>query len=295
MPYAPGISYHGDQYLAQGIQSIGDNIAKVIDRRKNEATEATTLRKLAGIYDPENKDHYATMGLDDLRAAARGHALNQELQRFNTEQQFRKAQIGNWESDNARADENQALLRQQYARTSAKEQAEAGFAKDYSSGPPMVLRPDLMRQYEGESGRIRYAMSKNPGAMSHDIIGMLTRLAQQSEDPARLMTAQAKLTNAEAIANRPVKDTSKLTPYQEQSLKLRERNLNRTDRMDEIRVAQHELDNSFYPEDHPRRRELLERIDMLRKPTPQGGGNQPSGSGPSFSLDDFNDWKSKRK
>lgn len=37
------------------------------ERLKNEASEATTLRKLMSLYDPERKDHFTTMDLPNLR------------------------------------------------------------------------------------------------------------------------------------------------------------------------------------------------------------------------------------
>ena len=85
--FDPSIITQGGRSLARSIESIGETIGKWSEKRKNDATEAATLRKLAGIYDPDNKDKYTVMSLDDLRAEGKAQALKEALK---TEAEKRK-------------------------------------------------------------------------------------------------------------------------------------------------------------------------------------------------------------
>jgi hypothetical protein len=60
--------------MAEGL-AWRDAFDKAQEKKKNEAMETQSLRKLLSIYQPEGKDEYTTMNLADLRGAAQGYAL----------------------------------------------------------------------------------------------------------------------------------------------------------------------------------------------------------------------------
>ena len=292
--YAPGITYHGDQYLAGGIQSLGESIAKAHEERKRNATKAKSLRQLGGIYAPEQKDYLQTLGLDDLEAAVAGFALKADMKRQQTQEDLARAQIRNLSADNTRADANMEILKQTAQRTQARDTAQAGFAKDYAQGAPLVLRPDLYQEFQGPAGRFRYAAGRNPGAIGEDVIRTLASHAAASEDPLQQTLATAKVMNAQAAvdnANRPPKSTEK-TDYQKDSVRLRERSMNFQERRKvaaEILAQMKEIVGTS-PAEIALKKQLQERLDALQEVGASESGAGPSV--PSLGFDHFqNVWR----
>jgi hypothetical protein len=60
--------------ISSGLQSLGAGIQAAMEKKKQEASLATTLRKKLSIIQPERKDEFATMGLADLAGEDLGHA-----------------------------------------------------------------------------------------------------------------------------------------------------------------------------------------------------------------------------
>jgi hypothetical protein len=83
--------------MAEGL-AWRDAFDKRQEKKKNEAMETQSLRKLLSIYQPEGKDTYTTMGLADLRGAAQGFALKAK-----DAQDQREAQKGQREEQSAQA------------------------------------------------------------------------------------------------------------------------------------------------------------------------------------------------
>jgi len=64
MPYAPGIQYRGDQFLAQGISSLGERVQKELDTKKMEKrlVESYKTQGQAMGLDPEVLDKHSSLG-----------------------------------------------------------------------------------------------------------------------------------------------------------------------------------------------------------------------------------------
>jgi hypothetical protein len=60
--------------ISSGLQNLGAGIQAAMEKKKQEASLATTLRKKLSIIQPERKDEFATMGLADLAGEDLGHA-----------------------------------------------------------------------------------------------------------------------------------------------------------------------------------------------------------------------------
>ena len=342
MPYAPGITYHGDQTLAAGIASLGQSFKEAMNRRKAESSEAAILRKLGGIYDPDNKDRFATLSLKELRAEAQGFALKNQLEQEQAQRVFRNAQTQNLVADNTRADaflklqaeaqgfaqknqleQNQAqrafqnaqtqdlvadniradaflkLQTDQAARGIDRDKALAGFARDYSAGPPLALRPDILKQYEGPSGAFRYALGKNPGAMTADELKVLASYAARFEDPYRQEELGIKRVNAEAAATnsqRASRDPTVLTAYQRESLDLRNKAMTQREAASKLRAATDQLKALEFEADTEetasRRAQLQERIDILSGATEKKGSEKEAAApAAGISHEGFLKWR----
>lgn len=299
MPYNPGITYHGDQFLAQGLQSLGANISKAIDRKKAEGQEAVTLRKLASLYAPEQKDQFQTMSLKDLRAAAQAFAVKQQMDAQRSTMRLQDAQRENLSADNVRAGQFLDLQRAQETRAVENSKAREGFARDYSRGVPMVLRPDIMKEYAGPDGAFRYALGRNPGAITPEMLSTLTRYVTEQADPMRPAELAVKATNANAAAANASRPRNELTPYQTETLRLRERSLNDREAASQRRVVTEQLKALEFepdtPETQAKRTQLQERLDALtpKKPTKAGDTEAPAAG--ELSVDDFMQWRKGQK
>lgn len=175
MPYAPGQQYDFTPLFA-GIAQAGKNVNAFIQQKKTESQEANTLRKLMGIYQPEQKDSFTAMGLKDLRASAQAIAAKRQMENDQRAQQESAARLNNLQADNTRADAFLKLNQDQFNQTQqrqTKEEAAAerlraaatGFARDLGSGPPLVLRPETLDQFSGPAGRMDWALQRNPEAV----------------------------------------------------------------------------------------------------------------------------------
>lgn len=124
MPYNPGnwgVYAQSLQSLGQAGSdaggSIGDAIASIGERKKNEAKMAKTLRSFLGTVDPENKETYEAMGLAQLQGKADAMAVNRakELhdQRVSESQQLMKMRRQQFRADRTKrqrlADFNAAI------------------------------------------------------------------------------------------------------------------------------------------------------------------------------------------
>lgn len=98
MPYAPGISYHGDQYLFQGISSAGQSLGEGIDQAIQRGRQLKAMRAMAvdGLgMDPDQVDG---MSLPQLQGTLAGEALKrsnlgQQLQQQLTQSETEKNQM----------------------------------------------------------------------------------------------------------------------------------------------------------------------------------------------------------
>lgn len=59
---------------------VAEWVGGLVDKNKQDAAETASLRKLAAIYNPEGKDKYTAMGLNDLRGEVKGFTLKQVLE-----------------------------------------------------------------------------------------------------------------------------------------------------------------------------------------------------------------------
>lgn len=100
MPYNPGVVDRSGEILAAGISQGFNNAAGVIDVFGNRAAKAKVLRKALELYDPEGKDKYAAMGLEDLEGAQTGLTMSKlkqqqdaQLQREEVETNLAKLRL----------------------------------------------------------------------------------------------------------------------------------------------------------------------------------------------------------
>lgn len=121
MPYDPGISYHGDQYVAQSNQAAWQAIGGLLEHfsqqkeaeKEQDKQRARKFKSLVEYADTAGivpKDRAITMDVDSLEGAVQGHAAKQvfdksaaELQKFAQEQQDRTA-LGHFGQDYATGD-----------------------------------------------------------------------------------------------------------------------------------------------------------------------------------------------
>lgn len=313
MPYAPGITYRGDQNLAAGIASLGESLGRMAEQRKQDGRKATLLRNLWAAYKPDEKDVAATKSLPELEGMVQGAAVQQRLQEQQGLERLRQAQITNLNADNARSDENLALLREQNVRTKRRDEGLAGFARDFAAGPEVsgILRqPDVAEAFPGIAEqatspleRLRFAMQRNPDGVTGDLVQTLVRAAAEAADPNRKAMADAKLINAEATlknAERP-RGGKELTPYQEQTLELRKLAMDDRRRISERAAVMKQLDGLIFepkgPEVDAKRAQLQERLEALSG-EPKGTSTDAvatKGGSPAFGFDDFTTWKGSRK
>lgn len=185
MPYNPGISADFSP-IAQGLANLGANVRQFAQKRKVEADEAKTLRRLAEIYAPEQKDRIATMGLADLRGEVQGAAITMAQKKAQMEQDRMAFDQRQAEEQGRRSNEYLAL-QQQFAMDAQQKQRAADqtnqaftkFAQEYAAGPPAVLRPDLFDQANTPEGRLNYALKRNPQAAAGQNFSDFARMVQQ--------------------------------------------------------------------------------------------------------------------
>jgi len=192
MPYNPGISYRGDEYLFRGIESLGANISKVIDRKKAEGQEAANLRKLGGIYAPEMKAELQTKSLKELRALGAAWAAQQQMQAQQSAMNLQSAQANNLTADNERANQFLQLQRAQDQRAAGRASGMEALARDYveMEVPAFLRSPDVVAAFPGiveRAGspleRLRYAMGRNPNGVTPEMLNILTRYVTEQVRP----------------------------------------------------------------------------------------------------------------
>lgn len=72
MPYAPGISYHGDQHLFNGLSRLGENLEKYVDEQKKQHNLGKAAQMFVDNADPKtladlniNPDAFKNLGSKD--------------------------------------------------------------------------------------------------------------------------------------------------------------------------------------------------------------------------------------
>lgn len=309
MPYTPGVAYQSGN-IAAGIVDLGKSFQNAMERRKREASEAAALRKLGAVYDPENKERFATMGLNELRAEAAAFGASRQKQMEDSRLKTEEATRANLTADNNRAEEFLKLQRQAQGRMETADAARKGFAKDFASGPPMVLRPDLLADYAGPAGRFRYALGRNPGALDPASVDVLARYAAASEDPNAAAIAAAKVLNAENGAGTSRKDPTLTRDVANIRRSIAKESLAFRKHQEEMRSIQKELENLLgqKPEVVKRRKELMDRLDVLRTALGEQADDGDSGDGSApaapaagapaagvISFDGLENWRKARK
>ncbi len=191
MAYNPGVQFDPGIIERSG-SKLMDVITKWGDQRKNEATEATTLRKLAGVYDPENKDRYTTMGLDELRGTAKAFALKQAMQ----EQQ-----------------QTQALNTEKLAglkRAAASESALSRAVQGAGTAVPAIQTPGMFGGDVAPAGKfgaptrasLSSALMDNPEAiLAPDAPQRISTLMEAAGGKAGVMPVPAKIGGRNLIVN----------------------------------------------------------------------------------------------
>lgn len=314
MPYNPGITYRGDQWLAEGIASLGRSAAQGVDRYRNDAREVKALRTLAETYDPDGKDKYTAMGLGELRGAAQAFALQQSLQAQQTRDREANARIANLAADNLRGEEYLGIQRDQAARTKKRDELQEAFARVLAQpvAPNRLLDnpdvnavfPGIAQQYRGPLGQIQQAMRSVPGGITPDVMQTFVRVAAEMADPARQATAEARRIEADAAKTRAEQPKGVMTEAQKAAAERGDRALDLKERQGREASLRAELKGItealvFNPpnkaELEARAAALREQLDALRagSETPQAPA---AGSGaPNFSMDSFKAWKADRK
>lgn len=185
MPYNPGISADFSP-IAQGLANLGANVRQFAQKRKAEADETKTLRRLASIYAPDQKDQFETMGLADLRAEAQRFAVTQAQKKMKMDEDRMAFDQRQAEEQGGRADQYLALQKAFALENEKKQQAAdqtnqafTKFAQEYAAGPPAVLRPDLFDQANTPEGRLNYALKRNPQAAAGQNFSDFARMVQQ--------------------------------------------------------------------------------------------------------------------
>lgn len=176
MPYAPGISYHGDQYLYAAISGVGKDLAEGIKRFRDQRKQAkeldATLESIGGttanlvkqgVLDPsllQQFDKVASGPAETKQGFIKG--LGQSLQMM-----ANAAQLQNQKADNDRADKYLKLQQDQDGRASAAIKSLEQFGKlvqDYLApqmGPSMgglptvmsrQLNPEVVARFAAQTG-----------------------------------------------------------------------------------------------------------------------------------------------
>lgn len=160
--------------IGGGIHKLGDGITQALERQKQKSSLTTTLRKKLSILQPERKDEFNTMGLEDLTGEDLGHAERILRQRQEQEMEARAMR--------------QALEQREMQRREAMEQRE------------MQQREALPRLYK-ELSETGQAPESVPAPVSNeefdrrtaprDVMTALARsgAAVQPDDAARLQMA----------------------------------------------------------------------------------------------------------
>lgn len=123
------------------------------ERLKNEASEATTLRKLMSLYEPERKDNFVTMDLPNLRG---------EVMAFTGKQRQMK------EAKDAMSAKAMEELLAEFNQPNASE----GDYLGETAGP--AARPL-------NAGNLRAALPRHPGAATHANLPDLLRILQAGD------------------------------------------------------------------------------------------------------------------
>lgn len=314
MPYNPGITYRGDQWLAEGIASLGRSAQRGVDRVRDDARETQALRQLAGIYDREGKDKYTSKGLGELRGIVQGFALEQALGDQQIRRDESKARLGNLEADNRRSDEFLQIQQDQAKRQKENDLLRAAAQRIMAEEIPVnpllempemnQLFPGIRERYRGPAARVQRAMREAPGGIPPEAMASFMRQAAEMADPTRQMRAEADATNAKANLTNANKPKGEMTEAQKAAAARGDRSLNLRERGQAERSLNAELKGitealTFNP---PNKAELEARAAALRAQLDElrsGGGETPSATNSpaaqKFSMDAFKAWEAGRK
>jgi len=210
MPYAPGITYHGDSFLFDAISNLGKGIGEGIKQyRSNKAASQaadaayeTTLQTVGQLAQSGTLPEEFAKEIPDMGKFS-GLSLSQKQAKLG--QLATSVTMLAQDSDRQRQIENDAALRDYRQRVARREDriqaadqaersANAGFLSDVNdmtqlagpagSEPPMMLASGLRDQMKQPGGIGLAALARNPG-VSKDVRAMVlgeALKAGESED-----------------------------------------------------------------------------------------------------------------
>jgi hypothetical protein len=147
MPYNPGVESRGGELIGRGISAGIRNAFAIYtmfagmgeqkkEQQKIEAKEASNLRGLLDVYDPDGKDAHKAMGLNDLRQKGSAIAAMQSKQQGEAMNEQRGALA------DFRRQQTSAFETQQRSNS-----ALAGFAQDYGASLQGQVAPSALSDY----------------------------------------------------------------------------------------------------------------------------------------------------
>jgi hypothetical protein len=195
MPYTPTERNRAGEFLMQGITGASQAIAQGVQQWRKDKEESAgydTLLEVAaarGKSDPKFLEQFgpqlsksAGSSLSQKRNLVGAITLYEQRRQQDMENEFRAAQIKNFEDDNVRA--NAFLTLQKEAAARQKEQVDAlrRFAIDFGQPViPGVSSPAVLDAAQlPPAERLRQALGRNPGAMSEDILQTLVRYGDEA-------------------------------------------------------------------------------------------------------------------
>ncbi len=184
MPYNPGVTAHGGEYIAQGIERGKSNLIQLFGWLHGEAEETSRLRKQLGTIEPGKADAFKAMSKSELQGYAQGMGAKMQMDLHN-------AQLGSAQSA---TQASQAATTHSQQLTEALKEAAAGnaaFGQAMQQAQPPVqmqrtnfLNPSLGLPSQGantvgaievptqgrpEAGALIAAMMRNPQAASSPV------------------------------------------------------------------------------------------------------------------------------
>jgi hypothetical protein len=106
MPYNPGITYNGGEYIARGIESFGQSVAQGIDRYKEQSRKAKSLRSLVEAYNPGQPTAHLSLGelegavqAEVIKRADKTRSLAEQMQRDQMDMQRQGLDLRRQEAD----------------------------------------------------------------------------------------------------------------------------------------------------------------------------------------------------
>lgn len=108
--------------ISQGVGGLSKALENITKKKKDEASLANVLRKKGSLLQPDRKDEFATMSLDELRGEDEAFTVGKALEREATQQAQRQQQID--------------MMLRKAAMDEAQSQAMQGFAGAFANAQP---------------------------------------------------------------------------------------------------------------------------------------------------------------